>query len=400
MTFVLLAGQVAAAAVAFAMNILAARVMTPADRGVLALALQLTYLATVFALLGVERPYAAHRQATFGSAFRDLQRLVRPGLWLVLASLLASAIIFACGLPGLGAALLLASVFLLGNVGVRVTRTAFIASGATLPFVLSVVISQLLLLAAGCGLLLGSVDQPSYWLGAYAATSLVAGAVAMIQSRRDESPPPAASSGLAQVRAEGLRMLPASLGNTAMLRSDRLLLPLLASTAELGIYVVVATAMEVAAWPTQQWADASLRRWRLSGIPTVSVERRLIGRAALLSAGLSAALAGIAYVTVRALLPQPYQASLPLIAPLAIAAVFYSITRVQQGLLIARGEATRVSVIEITGMIASLVFYVTLIPPMGAMGAAVGSALGYMVCLITASRALALARRASEQRGT
>src|SRR5699024_2518786 len=75
-----------------------------------------------------------------------------------------------------------------------------------------------------------------------------------------------ASPPLTRAEARGLRrrgwiLLPSEFSNSAMLHSDRLLLPILSSSAELGLYVTVATVLEMATWPIQQWVDASLRGW-------------------------------------------------------------------------------------------------------------------------------------------
>src|SRR5699024_6326663 len=78
-TFVLLLGQLSAAGGAVIVNILAARVLNPSDRGDLAFGLQIAYFSTVFALMGLERPYMASREGRFSPEYKNFTLLVLPG---------------------------------------------------------------------------------------------------------------------------------------------------------------------------------------------------------------------------------------------------------------------------------------------------------------------------------
>lgn len=382
----LLLAQVVAAAAAFGINLMAARVMDPDGRGVLALALQVSYVATTAALLGVEAPYVARRAAPFPVVARELTSLLRPGYWFTALGVATAVALYLDGRTGLATTVLLASVYAFGNTHVRAVRTAYIASGAFRPFAATAVVSQLALLAAGAVLLVLEVADPNVWIAVYALLSMVALLVLRTGGRRAGTAPD--RTALAAVRGQGLRLVPASFGNTAMLRSDRLLLPALASASELGLYVVVATATEIAGWPVKQWVDASLRRWRDQGAAGTPGTVRLVATAAGLALALSAVLAGVTYAAVTYLLPEAYHPSRVLLLPLGAATVVYAATRVQQGLLVARGEAGRVSAVELAGMAVSVVLYVVLIPGWGATGAAVGSLVGYSACLAAGAVAL------------
>jgi hypothetical protein len=65
--------------------------------------------------------------------------------------------------------------------------------------------------------------------------------------------------------------------------------------------------------------------------------------------------------------------------------VIYAMTRVQQGLMIARSWVGGVSIAETLGMAISVAAYFSLIPFFGALGAAFGSVIGYSVCLLAGS---------------
>ena len=390
---VLLAGQVVAAGVAFAINIMSAAVLEPSARGQLALLLQITYLLSVASLLGIERPYIANRHAQFSMAVTELTFLFRPGLWSLLVPVGVGIGFLISGNVPLACAMALIALFLVGNVHVQAIRVAYLASGAVKNFLITALATQMVLLLVGATLLWLRVEDPNIWFMAYGATSLVA--VVIVRSNVDRSGGTTVDRdlNLRGIRSQGLRMLPASFGNTAMLRSERLLLPLLASNAQLGFYVVVATVMEMATWPIQQWVDSSLRKWNAEAAATLPHGLRLMARAAALVVGLSTVFGLLAYYTIVLLLPEVYAQSLALILPLGVASVFYAMTRVQQGLLIARGQAARVSLVEVVGMIASVTMYVILIPEFGALGAALGSAVGYFVCLICGVIVLASQKR-------
>lgn len=393
----LLAGQLLTAGSAFLMNLLSSNALQPAERGLLAFFLQLSYVVTVISLLGVERPYVAARVAsTFGTAYRELSRLTRTA-WVGAAMITALSGYFALReqwlLAGLGIA---AAGYVLINVAIRKIRIAFITSHDPAPFLGSVAGTQLPLLLVGVILLLLEVDSPLPWLAAYGMTGLAAPAIAAGVRRRwlRTAGSPAAGADLGAIRREGLRLLPASLGNSALLRSDRLLLPLLASPAELGRYIAVATIMELGTWPVQQWVDASLGKWRArAGRP---LGARKIAIAMVVAISVTAAVGGVAYLIIQYLLPPAYRGSQELLLPLALGTVLYAGTRIQQGLMIARGAPGSVSIAEVSGMVASIVLYVVLMPTYGAMGAAIGSALGYFVLLVVAA---VLAKRRAGRAG-
>ncbi|MBF0689113.1 MAG: polysaccharide biosynthesis C-terminal domain-containing protein [Cellulomonas sp.] len=385
-TSVLLLGQVVAAGAAFGINILAAKVMAPADRGVLALALQLSYMATTAALLGVESPYVARRSGSFPQVARELVSLMRLSVLLPAAGLVTGMALYLTGHIEVAVILVLGSLYAYGNTYVRAVRAAYIASNAAKPFLVTAVVSQIVLLALAALLVLLDIGDPSFWVGAYIIVSLPAVAILLAQARGARPIDQDARAELAVVRRQGLRLLPASFGNTAMLRSDRLLLPALASVSELGLYIVVATAMEIAGWPVKQWVDSSLRRWREQGRALRA--GLLVARATVLALALSLVGGGVTYVAVVVFLPEPYRASTMLIPVLGCATTIYAATRVQQGLLVARGQSTQVSIVEISGMLAAVAMYVALIPTWGAMGAAMGSVIGYAVCLAAGAWAL------------
>lgn len=372
--------QVLAASTAFIVNILSATAMEPEGRGYLALLVQITYVLTVAVMLGVDRPYIAARRSNFGEALYELTRLLKPAY--IIVGFLAAGVVFLFigGMESLAVSGSLIVFYLLGNVCARLIRTGYIASASISPFVLVSTLTQAVLLSAAVILSVTATRNPDLWFVAYGGSGLIALFVtgyAVCRNRKGRVRKAEERS----IRRDGLRLLPASFGNTAMLRSDRLLLPLLASNAQLGIYVVVATTMELASWPIQNWVDASLNRWR-NRDGTARPGTQIVLYAALATCLLAILMGLASLLLIRVVLGPAYAGSEALIAPLGLAAVVYAASRVQQGIMIAGGHAKVVSWTEIIGMAVSVIGYVLLIPAFGAMGAAIASAVGYAACFL------------------
>ena len=81
---VLLLGQLSAAGGAVLVNIFAARVLDPDDRGDLAFGLQIAYFLTVFANMGLQRPYMASREGEFNQEYRNFSYLTLPGALVII----------------------------------------------------------------------------------------------------------------------------------------------------------------------------------------------------------------------------------------------------------------------------------------------------------------------------
>lgn len=378
----LLLGQLAAAGAAFLVNILASWAMPPGSRGLLAFVLQVAYILTILSLMGLERPFMANQSGTFFSAYRQFIWLAAPGFSVVLV-----VIGFAMGFGGaLGASWLLiagGATFVATNMLVRSARVAYVVSRDWKPFLSSNIGSQVIIVLGAIVLALSDRTTADVWILIYCASGVIPLAL-LVRSfyAGSKTKDHIAREARARLRRSGVKLLPAALGNTAMVRSDRLLLPVLGSPADLGVYVTVATVMEMAVWPLQQWVDVSLRSWSVAE----SGARKRILRTTLVGAGISAGIAGVlalaAWAVVVVVLPISYRGSLAVIIPLGVASVIYSVTRIQQGFLIAMNAPGIASLVEMSGWIAAIVGYFALIPNYGILGGAYGSIIGYSVCAI------------------
>ncbi|MEV0902115.1 NAD(P)H-quinone oxidoreductase [Actinoplanes sp. NPDC049802] len=392
----LLASQVLTGGVAMAANILMVRSLSPTHRGEVALMLQVVYLATQVLLLGTERSFvAAYHNVAPAPAVRAYARLLAVPclfffsgvvIWQLAAPdrLTPSAVIVA----------MLAAFALIEATGLA-TRSIAIAVGRVKDFLLARVLEALLLLAMLVGLYVAGSARPELWFLAY----LFAGATPtivylMIWMRlpvtADATPLDPAMN--RQVRREGLALFPAALSNMAMLRVDRLVIPVLASTAALGHYASVATMTELLAWPVRAYADSRLGRWRASyreGTLRTAPILLAVGAYALVVVPV---VAGGLYLLIEPLFGHEYADAKVIVLPLVVAAGLYAVSRVSLGLLIAKGRGGLVSAAEITGFVVSFAAYVVLIPRLGILGAAYGSLAGYGACLVFAMIATNLVR--------
>jgi O-antigen/teichoic acid export membrane protein len=373
--------QVTIAAAALLVNIAAARALGPSGRGLLAFWLQLAYLAGSLSMLGIDRPYVAGYKHGFSRSVGDMLRTLLPLLvaLLVLDSILWTAFL----IFRLSDTLLFASGLLvgLGVVFGRILRAAYIASGRLAGYVAPTVVMQSVILAGALCLLAFGVTSPGAWLAAYAAAGIAVVGTGCISGLRGGLDGLSGRE-IAEVRRFGLKLVPSSLGNTAMLRSDRLLLLILSTTTELGLYVVVATIMELAAWPVQNYVDAALFHWTAAAIRGQLRLARTVTLACSATALAATALGLGCIAIIQVVLGQRYASSESLVLPLAVASVIYAASRVFQGALIADGRGGAASASEVGGMLVSVAAYLALIPGLGAMGAAIGSAIGYSGCTI------------------
>lgn len=400
---VLVGAQIVAAGGAVAMNLLAAVVLDPSARGDLAFALQLVYFLSVFAIMGLERPFIATRFGGFGDEYRRFARLVLPGTVAILPIAVLATTVAPFSTRWLWAGAIAIGGYVALNSLVHAVRVAYVCSREWKWFALNAIATQAIIVAGALSLVLLGVNDPVIWMWVYVGSTIPAVLILIFSPRAAASAPltRAGASPLTRAEARGLRrrgwiLLPSEFSNSAMLHSDRLLLPILSSSAELGLYVTVATVLEMATWPIQQWVDASLRGWSKAFRSRRFPIARLFAQCVALLIGIVTVLGTAAYAMIVFVLPDSYLPATVAIPALAVSAVVFGITRVQQGLFIAADAPGTVSTIEIIGTAAALIAYVLLIPQFGMLGAAYGSIIGYSLCAVVG--AIALGRVRSKRR--
>ncbi|WP_250007728.1 lipopolysaccharide biosynthesis protein [Actinoplanes sp. M2I2] len=382
----LFASQLLTGGVAFVANILMVRALAPAHRGEVALMLQVVYLATQFLLLGTERSFVAgYHEIAPGAAVRAYAKLLiipcTAGVVLAVGFEIVAPERFNPGLLVVG----LIVLYTLVEAAGLATRAIAIAAGRVGDFLVSRVVEALLLLGLLVVLYLAGTTTPALWIIAYLVAGLVPTALYIVRWLRGPAPDgPGLPDRNRLVRKEGLALFPAAISNMAMLRSDRLALPALASTSALGLYAAVATMTELLAWPIRAYADSRLGRWRKAHQDGGLAARPILLAVALYCLVVAPIAAGGLYLLIVPVFGEDYAAARAVIVPLVAAAGLYAISRVTLGLLIAKGRGSLVSAAEITGFVVSFVAYLSLIPPFGILGAAYGSLIGYGSCLLFA----------------
>ncbi|MCF6745197.1 hypothetical protein E9529_13115 [Blastococcus sp. KM273128] len=277
------------------------------------------------------------------------------------------------------AALLLA---LWGNALLLSLRAAGIAGQDTSRFLRTMLAAQVILVT-GAGVLLAlSVESPPVWLCLYGSSLLIPTLLAVIWS-----PPKVAADaeGRTATRKLGLRLAPTMVANMVMLRADRLLLPVLSSPEQLGLYVVVAAVTELIAWPVQAFVDGRVPLWRVSiDMGTLSVGK-ILGFAAAFT-GLGSAVVALSLAAL--LIPvfgEEYSPARQLVWPLAAAGGLYAFSRVGLAMAVAGNRSRLAASIDISGMMVAAAAYIVLIPEHGATGAALGSLLGYGIAALASA---------------
>ncbi|GAA3346728.1 hypothetical protein GCM10020358_58820 [Amorphoplanes nipponensis] len=381
----LVASQLLTGGVALAANVLMVRALSPSGRGEVALILQVVYLATQVLLLGTERSFvASYHDVTPAAAVRAYARLLVVPAGLALSAAAAFAALAPQRWNPGPAVIALIAAFALAEATSLATRAVAICVGRVRDFLYARVIESLLLLALLVTLFVAGDARPEVWILAYLLAGVAPTLAYLVRWLRLPAPPAAPLARNGTVRREGLALFPAALSNMAMLRADRLALPVLASTSALGLYASVATMTELLAWPLRAYADSRLGRWRAADREGALRTRPIVAAAAGYCLVVGPLAAGALYLLIVPVFGAQYAPARAVVLPLVAAAGLYAVSRISLGLLIARGYSALVSAAEITGFAVSFAAYLLLIPPLGIRGAAYGSLIGYGACLLFA----------------
>jgi len=388
----LVASQLLIGAVALAANVMMVRALTPAHRGEVALMLQVVYLATQALLLGTERSFvAAYHDVPPAAAVRAYARLLVVTCGLGVAAAVAYAALAPARFTPGPIVIALITTYALAEAVSLASRAVTIAIGRVHDFLASRVIESILLLAVMAVLFLARVDSPELWLAAYILACLGPTVGYLVFWWRMPGGP-IENDQNRLVRRQGAALFPAAISNMAMLRSDRLALPVLASTTALGLYTSVATMTELLAWPLRAYADSRLGRWRAAHQAGELRTRPIVTATILYVVLVGPVMAAGMYLLIVPVFGPAYAPARSVVLPLIAAAGLYAISRISLGLLVAKGHGTLVSAAEIAGFAVSFAAYLLFIPRHGILGAAWGSLLGYGAGLVFALAVGALAR--------
>ncbi len=351
-----------AAAIAFAVNVLSARALGPGLRGEVAFVLQLSYFLTPLISLAGDKVVLRGNRGGGENSQSDAPVVVPGRLIHAITTVLLIALLIALFQDWRAMAGAIAGV----HAWYAIRRAEAIKTSEMWTYVRPFLVYQSVILAGSASLfLLGSSDV---W--AWGAVYLLPLPILLVK-KKSSSPQGA------------LRRIPASMGlvlasqaQIFWLRGDRLLMPIWVTNAELGIYVVVATASEPVYWFSQALADYRLGNQDRS--------RDLANRLRqLMMELLKLVPIVIALMVIITLLLEPifgvlFAPGRRLVLPLGVAIVALFVHRQVCGWILASKKPNKVALVELGTAASAALLYPTLIAAHGALGAAWASAAVYV----------------------
>lgn len=380
---VLMAAQISAAAGGFTMNILSTHALPVSARGEMAFFIQLAYAVQSVVLLGLDRSYLVGFPAQHGwSVSRSFVRSSLPAFAVLVAAAMGSAVLFSddsMSWMWLSIALMFACSGLFGII----LRVSYILgeSGSRELYLGSAVGVQAVLIASALVLLGTETVDVAAWIAIYPLSGMVvvlAAGLLVLRAGGEQ-----ASSRARRVLAlEGLRLFPLVFFTVLLQKADRLLLPILAGTAELGRYAFVATMMEIPYWPVSQWIDTQMLAWRKRSIGgSGKFPTKILLRVLLFSASVSAVIGLSAYLYIVSMLPSGYGSAIHLILPLGLAGVLKSLSRVLTSQLVAASKHGAATFVEFVSLGTAVSGFFVLTPAWGALGTALSLVVGALASL-------------------
>ena len=356
--------SLAAAVVAFIVNILMARHLGPGPRGEVAWALQGAYVIAPFLALGVDRQALREPRRTLAISHRHVWILGALGVvvslafsWLPLAACIAVAAV--------GASL-------------AIERGTGMATGSLGRFITLQLGVQAWILVASTILYVSDVDDPLWWLAVYAAPAPLVLVLSIARGPRSDGSLRQRLWGT--VDRKSATYMVGGIGILLAARVERLILPVLASTHALGLYVAIATASEMLVW-----AAGGLGESRVVGFLTSEHTRSSLARAAgrdfayflVVAAPLAA---GIHFLLLPVLGPA-FAAADELIIPLCLASASWATYLQLSAAWLARGSVQQSMRLDVGAAILTAVCVVVLVPFLGALGAALGCLVAYTLMI-------------------
>lgn len=350
------ASSLAAATVAFLVNILMSRTLGPTGRGDVAWALQWTYLLAPVVAVGIDR-----------RALRGEPNLLPTTIQIWVTG----AVIAAIAIPFWSVPLLVVIAAAMVGAVISVERGSGMARTSLRSFaVMQLSVQGWTLLASGA-LYIAKVEDTLPWLLVYAAPA-----------------PILAVYRLARGRVFGIRRLRTiytwrngsyALGGLSALlagRVERLILPVIAGARQLGLYMAIATATELVAWTARGIGESRVAVLRTSQSSRTSVAKRYLRELLAFSAVSLFVGIGIRYLLLPLLGPSYWQAH-TLIVPLCISSVFWATYLQASSAWLARGKSHQSMLLDAGTATLTLLLACALIPSLGALGAALACILAY-----------------------
>lgn len=354
--------SVVAAGVAFISNVLAARALGPELRGNVAFALQIAYFGAPLLALGADRILL--RDSSTGLHGAAVPKLG----FMVLVASGSTVPIFFFAPPEMAIVPWIA----LTTAWFSLERAASIGDGRVKGYLRNFYGYQLTIAAVHAVLYVLGVTHWAVWVAVYALpVYAVARSRYPARAKRmgDEA------SGITVPTGTNGSFVVAALAQMVVLRAERLLLPILAGPASLGLYVVVATATEPLYWLAQSLADHNVSR---SGLQRSQGHRiRSLVRMGILFSLLVAPIAVGLWYLLTPVFGESFSSARSLILPLSLAAISLGLYRQTAAWILASSRPRRLGLLEGGVAILGLAVYPIGILLHGADGAAWASCAVY-----------------------
>lgn len=228
--------SLSAAVVGFGANILMTRALGPGARGQVAFVLQAAYVLAPLVMLGVDR----------ASLRRDSVRDDEPATrHLTPLALVAGIVLFGFYRDWRA----LAAVVVISTSWLAIQRSEALRDHSFARWSRRFLAYQGIIAAGTLLMYATGVTRWYLWLLPYVVPTAL---VLLLEIRRAVVRPAPAFGAVSRT---SIGLLPGSLAGIVVMRAERVLMPALASNAQLGLYVAVATATEPAYWIAQALAD-------------------------------------------------------------------------------------------------------------------------------------------------
>ena len=360
---------------AFVVNILAARTLGPELRGNVALVLQLSYFIAPILLFGADRkiiklgPNARSTHLPAATVIGALGALATPVCYLI------------AGPQGLWA-IPVAVVGALFAIG----RAWNISFQKPMSYLLWFSTYQVTIVAQSAILYLMGVTIWELWLIVYILPGL---ALAYLHVRHIVSLGGGGFRAQRRVAVDGLQFVGGTVAHMVTTRFERIALPVMTGSMELGLYVVVATATEPIMWFAQAISDA-----RVSSGSARTTRAKAVLADLLIFAGMAVAGGLAIFNLIVPLFGDEFAESKNLVLPLMIAAVLLALYRQFAGRILAARPPRVIALTEMVIAASAVPLYIWQISIFGsAAGAAWGSVVVYTVALIISSGVTAYIQR-------
>lgn len=356
--------SLAAAGVAFIVNILMARHLGPGPRGEVAWALQGAYVIAPLLALGVDRQ--ALREPNRTSAIS--QRHV----WILGALGIAISLAFAS--PPLAACIATATA----GASLAIERGTGMATGNLGRFITLQMAIQLWVLGASVVLYVSNVNDPMWWLAVYAAPAPALLLLSFRGITRSRAGSSLRQRLLGTVDRRSVGYMVGGFGALLASRVERLILPVLASTEELGLYVAIATASEMLVWAAFGLGESRVVGFMTGGLTRSSLAR-VAARDLCFFLALAAPLAAGIHFLLIPLLGPAFSDSDNLVIPLCLASASWATYLQLSAAWLARGSVKQSMRLDVSAAILTALCVAALVPAYGALGAAIGCLAAYTI---------------------